>query len=209
VRFPIRLALLLLLFLSGGKLAYADEIINYSFGNYFQNQILNDGTRPTFDVLSLTGWAGSVSIAPGSAVVLPISFVQFNDGPSCTSGCSSVATQNGSAVFSATINGSTQTLTVPFLACLNMPISNCGTPTDDTIQLFASAPVGFSLADGSTLTLSSLDMAQLTGVNDGIHDVGHLQGNFAVTTPVSPVPEPSTVLLLGVGLLGVFALSRR
>ena len=32
---------------------------------------------------------------------------------------------------------------------------------------------------------------------------------YAPETPVSPVPEPSTVLLLGVGLLGLFALSRR
>jgi PEP-CTERM motif len=206
VRFPIRLALLLVLFLSGGKLAYADEIVSYSFGNYFQNQILNDGNVGTsFDLLALTGQAGSVSIAAGSPVVLPISFVQFTDGSSCSIGCQSVATQNGSAAFSATINGLTQTLTAPFLACLNMPFSNCGTPTDDTIQLFASAPVSFSLADGSTLTLSSLDMAQLTGGGSGAHS-GYLQGNFAVT---APVPEPSTVLLLGVGLLGVFALSRR
>lgn len=199
----IRSALALILFLSGVGVARADEVVNYNFGDYFQSQILNDGTAPTFDVLSLIGQAGSVSIAPGSSVVLPISFVQFTDGHSCSGfiGCSSVAMQSGAANFAVTINGSTQALTVPFLACLSAPFSNCATLTNDTIQLFASAPLIFSLPDGSTLTLSSLDMAQLTGGGSG----GYLQGNFAVNA----VPEPASLTLLATGLLGLAGVARR
>ena len=202
-----RLVLPLLVFAACSEVTLADEIINYTFGNYSQSDILNDGTVGThFDTLALTGLSGSTTIAPGASLVLPISFVLFTDGPSCAGGCASVATQTGSAVFDATINGSTQSLSVPFLACLSGGYSSCAGASDDTIQLFGSAPLTFTLADGSVLTLSSLDMAQLTGISGGAAgpNSGYLDATFSVATP-----EPGSLILLGAGLATFMRMKRR
>src|SRR5258707_1332969 len=109
----VRLGILLLLLVSLSGRARADEVVGYSFGNYLQNQILNDGSVPTFDVLSMTGMAGSFTIAPGGQLIVPFISINFPRGKSGGSffGCLWAGTKNGPAAFSAAINGLTQTLT--------------------------------------------------------------------------------------------------
>ena len=53
-------------------------------------------------------------------------------------------------------------------------------------------------------------LTQLTFTNDGISDgnIGAVLDNVSITTP-SPTPEPSSLMLLGTGILGAAGLMRR
>jgi hypothetical protein len=208
-RCSIRTAVLLVLFASVAQLAKADETISYSFGPFIQTQLLNDGTLPVFDTLSLAGHIGTTAPIPvGSSTTVGISTVTWGEGYSCsnTSGCNAVATQIGNAVFNATINGITESLSVPFKACLGGGFSTCA-GVDDTVQLFASAPISFNLGDGNMLVLTVLDMAQISGnlLTPANNPTGTLEATFQIVA----TPEPATMLLYGTGIFLIGGILRR
>ena len=118
------------------------DTVSFSAGNYYQDKILNIGQiqGSNFDTLSLIGQSGSFVISPGQTVDLAISSVTFTEGPSCQHlACPS---QDGNATFSMTLNGVTNSIVVPWTACIgggpcNRHVNN------DSITLFASSPVSF------------------------------------------------------------------
>jgi hypothetical protein len=200
----LKLALVMFVALAFSQIAAADGVVlNYSFGNYAQDNILNAGIAGNFDLLTMAGTSGTQSATFDVPFTTTISVATWIEGTTCTTTASCVAnsTENGTASFSATINGVTHTIHIPFTACLAGGFSLCA-GSDDTIQFFASSPVIFDLTDGSRVTLTSLDMAQIVGsLSGGVTQ--EVQGTFVAT------PEPGTLALLGLGSLGLGRVVRK
>jgi PEP-CTERM motif len=203
--------------LAGGLLATAAlagslraDTLTFSAGNYSQTGLLNDGSQGTdYDILSMTGLSGSASVTNGTPVTLAISAVTFTDGPSCYfgSGCNGVSIENGTASFSMTVDGVTQTLNIPFQACLTpdggtvVPLCPVTNPTDDTIQLYATGPVVFDVSPTEQVTLTTLNLGPVAGSSGGTTQ--DLYATFVET------PEPSSLLLLGLGLFSLLLMARK
>ena len=190
--------------------------LTFSAGSFTQTGLLNDGSLGTdFDILSLTGLSGSSAITVGGpAVVAPISLVTFTDGYSCTpvAGCDAVSTESGTAAFSLTVDGISETLDVPFQACLTAAgyaISPLCTdnPTDDTVQLMSSAPLSFAVGTNLDMIVQSLGVGPIVGSSSGTTE--DLLASFTLVDPPPSVPEPSSLLLLGAGLLSVLLFAKK
>jgi hypothetical protein len=212
-KFAIFMAAILGFVLALPSAAEADGV-TFSTGDYYQSGLLNDGSQgTTYDILSMAGLSGSTSISPGSTVDLAISAVTFTDGPSCdanvpATGCDLVSIQTGTAVFSLTVDGIMQTMSVPFQACLTaggFAISPlCTTnPTDDTIQLFPGAPLTFGVGPGEEIVVSNLELGPIVGSPNGT--TADLDAAFTLVSS----PEPSTLLLLAAGLLSLLFFVRK
>lgn len=76
-----------------------------------------------------------------------------------------------------------------------------GNASSNRVAAIGGTITGLSIANGSTFYLRWLDL------NEVGTDHGMAIDNFSMTATL--VPEPSTVVLVGAGLLGVFALRRR
>jgi hypothetical protein len=95
--------------------------------------------------------------------------------------------------------------------------SGRGETTETTVS-FGNYSQTFTLTSGDitsgvvinqAVTVSG-GLTQLTFTNDGISDanIGAVLDNVSITTP-SPTPEPSSLMLLGTGILGAAGLMRR
>jgi hypothetical protein len=187
------------------------DTLTFSAGNYTQSGLLNDGSLGTsYDILSMTGMSGTSYITTGTPVTLAISAVTFTDGYSCTfgPGCNSVSINNGTASFSMTVDGVTQTLNIPFQACLTpaggtvTPLCTVTNPSDDTIQLFPTSPLVFNVGAFEQVTLTTLNLGPIVGSSGGTTQ--DLYGTFAVTTP-----EPSSLLLSARGLCSLLLIAKK
>jgi hypothetical protein len=200
---------LAVVFLSQAGAVRADSL-TFSAGNYSQSGLLNDGTVGTsFDILNMTGLSGtSIPITVGTPLMEAISSVTFTDGPSCYygAGCDGVSEETGTASFGLTVDGITQTVSVPFLACLTpdggtvVPLCTVTNATDDIITFSPSSPLVFQVSPTEEVTVTTLGLGPVVGGSGA----QVLDATFVVSTA-----EPSSLLLLGVGLLSIMLVAKK
>ena len=76
----------------------------------------------------------------------------------------------------------------------------------DTVHILSSAPLTFNFNTFSVMV--SILPADIEGWGEGVFK-GHLKARFDVIDNSNPVPEPATLTLLGIGLMGAAAKLRQ
>ncbi|MEJ7668036.1 MAG: PEP-CTERM sorting domain-containing protein [Casimicrobiaceae bacterium] len=215
-----------------GDFANADsQILNAQLVNGVPTQtkniaesLLNTGTEAsgTSQIQSITGFAISFTVGGGPATFNlnfdadpDLAAMIFGESPGTFSAQANLSTsftlrQNtgglGFANFAPTGPAATDCVFRGFTSCTEFDSQslniNVGTTTNNTSDLFSFDPNALNLTPFSL---------QVTGLTAGTYTLtlAEFKSNQLARTPAAVVPEPGVLALMGIGLMGLFATSRR
>lgn len=136
-----------------------------------------------YDELNLNGQSG---IASGLQDVATVDFVVGGNCYSCAS------TPTGNATLAIAVDGVSQTTALGY--------SWSSTGAVDTLAFDTASPLVFELAGGEVVSLTFDALSALSGGSGTYSEA--LTGHFAV-------PEPSTLAVVGMGLIGIGIMKRK
>jgi hypothetical protein len=175
--------------------ARADITVGYNAGDYMAMKLGNDGYPTNYDMLSLSGLSGHVSVNGGSQITVPLAVFDFTSGDSSYQVVTQFFNTATPTPWQLTVDGVTKTLDMPYSVNSNYTV--------DTLIMQDSLPLTFAVPGTSqTLTLEGLGFTSYAFLDT---TEGTLYGRFSLNTP-----EPSTLVICGIaGLIGLIAARRR